>query len=414
MMSVLKNFFKNILPGLFVATFFFGTVEAKDLPTITWGHDIYTMTISDEDPNVTKKRNYQLLNSGSDAENKMNQQRIADAIAAKLREQASQLPFKIKTSMDANDVNLLNAEIDDSAGETPLALVPIVVLDFSIDKEYVVNNSSLHKYILISAVDIAFCSQDSNGALTILGNIPLHYYTNIPVTNSLDQMTEKNRSELARIYTDFTVDMIRKKLDFTKFRKSINLALKRKDVLGAIETYRVEDVRYTSGKAQTILGHNRLMQRIAGNLFTGEYAAYTGNVVYPMILAGDRYSWTLDAEKSFYITQMATTHSGEKIVRMPAQVDHKIYLDVTGIGQSEIKGKYNSNINGFRSYGLQMKSIVGGKNLEVKNFTEEEYLKDTGTPNRIIKKEDEIYGGLMIGAAIKSAAAQAGKKVKLK
>ena len=59
-----------------------------------------------------------------------------------------------------------------------------------------------------------------------------------------------------------------------------------------------------------------------------------------------------------------------------------------------------------------MKSNIDGKEIEITNDITEEYLKGNSVMNKIIKDEQEIFGGLMIGAAVKSAAAQAGKKVK--
>ena len=57
-------------------------------------------------------------------------------------------------------------------------------------------------------------------------------------------------------------------------------------------------------------------------------------------------------------------------------------------------------------------TLYDGKTIEVTNDITEEYLKDSSSSSKIIKGEREIFGGLMIGAAVKSAAAQAGKKVK--
>ena len=50
-------------------------------------------------------------------------------------------------------------------------------------------------------------------------------------------------------------------------------------------TYRVEN--FLSNKARELLCKNRLMQRIADNIFTSDFAAHTGKVVYPMILEGE-------------------------------------------------------------------------------------------------------------------------------
>lgn len=403
--------FGSFFVGALIAFGFFNVAEAaKTLPEIIWSRDVYTVSIAGDDQAAQRRRGYQLLNTGTAEEQRQNRDKIAEAIAAKLKEQEAKLPFKIRTTFEGDNLSELNAELSDAtAGDVPIALVPIVMIDYAIEQTYVINGVPHYKYIIISAIDVAFCSEDEDGALTILGNIPLHFYETIPLSNSLDQMTQKDRSELARLYANFTADMIKKNLDFTKYKKVIK-NLEDKKLVG--ETYRVENVSYTSDKARELLGKNRLMQRIAGNIFTSDFAAYTGNVVYPMILEGDNSNWTIDATHGFYVAKMSTSHSGEKTVRMPTEVDHKIYLNVSGAGSKEVETEQVSNINGFKAYRLWMESTVDGKKIEVTNDIVEEYLKDTSTPNKIIKDEREIFGGLMIGAAVKSAAAQAGKKVK--
>lgn len=400
--------FKIFLLGGLIAANAFNITEAKPLPEISWAHDIYMMTVSDDYENAEKKRSYQLLNAGTPEQQQLNREKIIQAIADKLKEQEAVLPFKLLTTFDTSNLSEQNFELNDSAGNQNFALVPIVVTDFAIEQEYVLNGQSRYKYIIISALDIAFCTEDEDGAFTILSNIPLHFYETIPLSNKIEQMDKKERAELAAIYTNFTVNMIKKHLDFSKSKKVI----KRLEDKQYNDTYRVEDVTYTSDKARSVLGMNRLMQRIAGNIFTSDYAAHTGNVVYPMILNGDNSTWIMDATKGMYVNHMNTSHSGEKVVQMPSEVNHKIYLDVSGAGSKEVETKYTSNINGFKAYRLWMKSTLDGKSIEITNDITEEYLKDNSATSKIIKEEREIFGGLMIGAAVKSAAAQAGKKVK--
>lgn len=399
---------KNFLFGVLVSMLMFTVAEAKEPLEIVWAHEIYTTTISDSYHNAEKRRGYQLLNAGTEEDQRQNREIIIKAIDAKLKEQSSKLPFKLKTTLDVDDLSERNFET--GGVENLIQLTPIVVADYSIDKTYVINNKVYHKYIIVSAIDIAFCGEDDeSGALTILSNVPFHFYESIPLSNSIDDMTEKEQVELARIYANFTAKMIKEHLDFTKMKKILR-GLEDKEYRA--ETYRVENVSYTSDKARSILGMNKLMQRIAGNVFTSDFAAHTGNIVYPVILEGDTSSWTTDATQGFYVAKMNTSHSGEKTIRMPTRVDHKIYLDVSGAGSTEVKQKYTSDINGFKAYRIWMKSNVDGKIIEVTNDVIEEFLKGNSPANKIIKEEQEIFGGLMIGAAVKSAAAQAGKKVK--
>ena len=401
--------FKLLLIGSLLATSAVTVAEAKELPKISWAHDIYMPTISDDYEKAAQRRSYQLLNTGTPEEQRINREKIIQAIADKLKEQEASLPFKLVTTLDTGDLSEHNFELSDASFDKTVALVPIIVTDFAIEQEYILNGQHRYKYLIISAIDIAFCNEDEDGALTILANLPLHFYEMIPVSNSIEQMNYRERIELANLYANFTVNMIKKHLDFTKAKKLLR-GLETKQ-FG--ETYRVEDVTYTSKKANELLGMNKLMQRIAGNIFTSDYAAHTGNVVYPMILQGDNSNWIMDATKGMYVARMNTSHSGEQKVQMPSKVDHKIYLDVSGAGSKEVETKHTSNINGFKAYRLWMKSTLDGKSIEVTNDITEEYLKDPSSSSKIIKGEREIFGGLMIGAAVKSAAAQAGKKVKL-
>ena len=157
------------------------------------------------------------------------------------------------------------------------------------------------------------------------------------------------------------------------------------------------------------------MQRICGNIFTSDYAAHTGVIVYPMILGDDKTSWVLDAQTGMYSTSINSPSSGEKKLVMPEKIDHKITLDVVGVGSQEIKTKQTSDINYFDLYKLRLLStITGGKSIEVSNEMVVEKLRDNTNRNRIIKEDPEIFGSLMIGATIQAAAEQAGKKLKKK
>ena len=406
----MKSFTKILLLVMCLVTFS-NAEAAKEKPEFVWSRDVFIMTISDDYAKAEKKREYSLL--GTSANRAEYEKQIADAISEKLRAQADKLPFKVKTVMSEGDTSELNAEVSDSSLEKPIAIYPIVVTDYQIPQTYTVNGQNYYKYILISALDIAFCSEDDNGALTILGTIPLHFYKELPESgSSLAAMTEKSQEDLARIYTNFTAQMIEKELDFTKYKKMIE---KLADKSLAAETYRVEDVIYTSKTYQQILGGNKLMQRICGNIFTSEYAAHTGNVVYPMILPGDTSNWIVDAQKGLYSAKINSTHSGAKTITMPEKVDHQITLDVRGVGNQEVKTKQVSEINYFELYKVIMRSsISGGKSLETDNYMTVDRLREEveGKVNRITKSEEEILGTLMIGATVKSAALQAGKKVK--
>lgn len=217
-----KFFAKVTLFAVLLSTIICTVAEAKELPEVSWAHDIYTMTISDDYLGAEKKRSYQLLNTGTSEQQNHNREKITQAIADKLKEQENVLPFKLVTTLDTGDLSKRNFDLNDSSFKSRFALVPMVVIDFAIEQEYVLNNQHRYKYIIVSALDIAFCNEDEDGALTILSNIPLHFYEEIPLSKSIDQMNKRERAELADIYTDFTVSMIKKHLDFTKAKNPSN------------------------------------------------------------------------------------------------------------------------------------------------------------------------------------------------
>ena len=414
MFKVFKKAAKTFLLGSLIAAGIFQTADAaKEKPEVVWANDAYSMSISDADANADKKRSYSLLSTGSKEEQEKNRKQISDAISAKLQAQGANLPFKVKTGTDAgNTREQINEQFAGLEQGDIIQLVPLIVTDFAIDQAYTVNGKQYHKYIIISALDIAFCT-DKDGVYTILGNIPLHFYTEVPSgAASLEQMSEKSREDLARIYANFTAQQIEKELDFTKYKKMIEGL---QDKAYRVETYRVEDVTYTSKRCAQNLGGNKLMQRICGNIFTSDYAAHTGVIVYPMILGDDKTSWVLDAQTGMYSTSINSPSSGEKKLVMPEKIDHKITLDVVGVGSQEIKTKQTSDINYFDLYKLRLLStITGGKSIEVSNEMVVEKLRDNTNRNRIIKEDPEIFGSLMIGATIQAAAEQAGKKLKKK
>lgn len=397
------NFLKNavkifLLSSLIFAGLFHFVEAAKEKPTFIWTNEVFKMSSSGSQT---------MLNAGTKEIQDANIKIIADAISEKFKTQESVLPFKLQTSM-TGDIENLNAQISE---ENPIQIVPIVVADFVIPQVYTIQGNKYHKYVLVSALDIAFCSEDEDGAYIILSNIPLHFYKQIPETAELSAMTERSREELAREFSIFTAQMIRQNLDFNKYKKLIGRVTDKS--FGNVETYRVEDVVYTSKKMQELFGSNKLMQRISGNIFTSDYAAYTENVIYPMILPGENSNWIENAQKSLYSMQITSTHSGEKTITMPKDVDHKIILDVKGVGSQEVQTKQVSDIAGFRMYKLRLlSSIEGKKSIEVSNEMVNEYTKNKSVFNKIELSESDIFGTLLIGASINAAKAQAGKKVK--
>lgn len=360
-------------------------VEAKEIPTVVWTRDVYGI----EDEKIPKE--WHLLTDDG-------KKQIVDAITRKLEEQERQgkLPFKL-----AEPTGEKNATIVD----TQISIVPIVVSDAAFHWRYTIKNAQgqdvdLHKYVMVSALDLAFCSVDEDGSLQLLGNIPLHYYTVLPESGNLHDMRMLSREEQADSYTRFTVRMIDKGLDFDKEKKLLrNIADKAE---GIEDTFQVTDVEISSAKAQAVFdGYNgaraAYVKKVIGDVFSSAYARRTGHVVFPSRVSG---TWNDDAVKGTYSLRLNSMHSGEKEMIMP-KPDHSIILDVTGIGKKEIETKKKSNINGFMGYKVWLaKSFVEGKEeKEVTNWTEEEFIRLDGGAINI--EDHDVFRMLLIGAAVK-------------
>ena len=304
------------------------------------------------------------------------------------------MPFKLRTAQNA-DIDL-NADLTEAAGIANIAIIPIVVADFAIPIKYNIKGTNYYKYQIVSAIDIAFCSEDADGSLTILGTIPLHFYMEHPSTKDLKSMKFMSRAEQARAYADFTASMIRKHLDFSKSKRMIAGLL---DKSLAAETYRVDAVKYTSKKAQSMFTQ-QLNRRVTANVFTSDFAATTGKVVYPSLLSGD---WAENPSTGLYALQMTSSHAGEKTVQMARNVDHSIVLDVTGMGEKEVQTKQTSEVNGFKMYQVWLETTIDGIKREVTNSVTKEFLRDPSAGSEIVKDPVEIYSALIVGAAVKSA-----------
>ena len=67
-------YFKRCLLAGIVVSSIMTSAEAKELPEVIWTPDIYTMNIAGDDDSAKARRNYQLLNTGTNeqlkAENK--------------------------------------------------------------------------------------------------------------------------------------------------------------------------------------------------------------------------------------------------------------------------------------------------------------------------------------------------------
>ena len=92
------------------------SADAKTLPQVDWGNEIYTMNIPDSAKNAAVRRRYQLLNAGTPEANRANKNKIVDAINEKLNQQSSQLRTAQNAEID------INADLTAAAGEAKIAI----------------------------------------------------------------------------------------------------------------------------------------------------------------------------------------------------------------------------------------------------------------------------------------------------
>lgn len=380
----MRNWVLRGLMALALCAAWMFSAEAKELPTVVWTRDVYG--VDDTDKNIQKE--WHLLTDEGKA-------RIAEAITRKLEEQQKQgkLPFKLA---EASAEQERNAEI---MAESPISIVPIVVTDAAFHWEYKVKEQDLHKYVLASALDIAFCSVDEGGALQMLANIPLHFYTVLPESGALHDMRKLAPEEQQELYTRFTVRMIEQGLDFAKEKRLLRHIEDKAE--GIEDTYQVTDVVISSPKAQEVFaGYNgaraAYVKKVVGDMFSSAYARRTGHVVFPSRASG---TWNDDAVKGTYSLRLSSMHSGEKVMVLPPP-DHPITLDVTGVGKQEIETKKKSYVNGFMGYKVWLaKSFVEGKEeKEATNWTQQEFIRlQSGAINI---EDHDVFRMLLIGAAV--------------
>ena len=412
----MKNFFKrklfNRLKKIFLAGLIFTSlnvnVEAANKPEVIWTPDIYTMNIAGDSDSVKARRNYSLLSSDliSKQIKEKNRRAIIEAIDNKLHSQISQLPFQLKTVN--NSLNVEDENKDESF-QNKVSIVPLIVMDAAMPASYTALQNKYYKYLFVASIDIALCS-DEDGALNIIGIIPMHFYRSVSADH------EFTVEELSNQYTKMVVETINKDLDFTKYEKSFqamfdkdgNLSPKYYQAVN-LNACRVEDVTYSQSVENIFTDKrtgrkNNLMKRVFANIFSSEYANKTGNIVYPSKFKDDNSTWQSSAVKGMYSCQLSSTHSGQKEIRMPEDVPNKITLNARGIASQEVQTKETSEINGFKIYKVWFQRIVNGvMQSEASPHVVEKYLKHTGGGNEINKEPEEIYGGLFLEAALKIA-----------
>lgn len=316
------------------------SVQAKEKPVVGWTHTVFS--INDNNPEHLLQKtddtseSYQIA---SDA--------ISNAISSKLEnlQQEGKLPFQLqKNNMD------MNASF---TAATPIALVPIVVVDMAFDSDYRINDVRYYKSVVYSGVDLAFCCADEEtGSWRILGMLPLRYYGVIGADASRTEPI--SREEKLQCFVRVTQDAIGQ-IKELKQDRSLWAELDNRSVTP--ETYQVTAVDISSAKAKELFGeeNDSLKALIAGS-FTSSYQQRTNHVLYPSRLTG---GWVNDISRNLYSLQMQSP-AGNLQVTMP-KAAHEIRLDVTGIGKQELKLKDESAVQRDVAYKVWLaKSFTEG------------------------------------------------------
>ena len=113
-------------------------VQAKELPVVGWSPNLFSVADGAEN---------HLLDDAS-------RRAITAAVTAKLHDlqQAGRLPFQLKEVDEET-----NAEFQ---AEAPIGLIPIVIADRAFDTSYRIDGVTYYKSLVVSAIDLAFCSPE--------------------------------------------------------------------------------------------------------------------------------------------------------------------------------------------------------------------------------------------------------------
>lgn len=315
---------------------------------------------------------------------------LCQAISDKLHvlQQAGKLPFQLQEVSTGYGIQY--------GQDAPIGLIPMVMLDTSFDTSYTLPNGSFYKSLVVSGLDLAFCSADEEThSWRILATIPLRSYDIIgqDIRNPLRQPASDEMK--AAMYTRITVNMIQNHLDFTR-QKDLLSDLETKTLLP--ETYQVTDVTVSSPRAQTLFkDRQEEIRDVIGGFFTSQYQQSKKRIIYPSMTAG---AWKEDVNRNLYSLQMDSP-SGAITVTME-KAKYPIQLDVMGIASGEIQTKDPSAVTytmGYKAW-LKKSPVEGKEQSPLTKVTMQQFLKR----GRTQVDEKDIYMKLFIDLARDMAA----------
>jgi hypothetical protein len=352
-------------------------VQAKEI--VGWTHTVFV---------IADGQTQHLLKKPNENEDQSKYQvacnAISDAISDKLNslQRQGKLPFQLKqTNLE------MNAQFN---SDTPINLVPIIVVDRAFDSAYRIKNTMYYKSVICSGIDLVFCCPDEEfGSWRILGTLPLRYYGVL----GKDLLTEPI-SEDAKIqeFIRITKEGINGIKDFSEEKLILN-DLENRTVTP--ETYQVTDVKISSPKAQSIFGTNQeSVKALIAGVFTSSYQQSKQCVIYPSRLDG---GWKEDVARNLYSLQMDSPSGSVQMIMTKPK--HEIQIDLTGVGKGEIKLKKESDVQQNIGYKVWLKKVpVEGNEQPVITKSAIKQLSKISTA-AIMFDDADVFTELLIGAA---------------
>lgn len=330
-MGLLKGFLKiAILAVLWLLCA--KTAIAEEPPEIVWAHA--SVSATGEHPDRLSDMEAAAV--------------LTEAVDEKLHalSAAGELPFLLKENDDF-------AFEEDYSEEASVTLIPLIMDDHAFKSEYVIEDKTFYKALIMTQIDMAFCYYPGSGEeLRVLGVVPIAGYSSmgdsgeyaapIPIEDMKAQFRQNIRA------------LVRAKLDFPdrKYLKKMDVKLLTPD------TYQVTDVEVTSEAARNFYGDRLpLAKALIASAFTSRYAAeHPKKVVLPSLLSG---AWKEDAAKHTY--QLSLGDTGKAIVMEEA--GNSLVLDLSRVASFDIPLERDGGVYDRTGYVADL-SIVGTEQKE--------------------------------------------------
>jgi hypothetical protein len=349
-----------------------GLVQAKapDRPAVVWAGKVIYMYDNDDDAD-NAAAGHTLLSEAANG-------RIVQAITAKLHalDKQGRLPFRLQEYG-----RYVNREGD--FAEAEIGLVPLATLASAVDTDfYGPGGRAMHRSEIISGLMLAICGVEEDGdkiTWRILGGIPLNSYDVIVRTAPITPAEKEDA------YARLTVQAIQQDLDFHVVKNWS------RNQIGS--AYQVSEVKVSSAKAQEIFRDEPdFIKMVLANYYTSSYQKQTGRLVYPPSVGG--IGWEKNVEKNLQAVHMDSGFYD--FVLEPPDEAHRIRLELSGVGWTEVEKKHESDVVRDIVYKIQVKKQPGNIKPAEPYDTMREYK--TGNVAVAYNKKD-IITKLAIAAA---------------